>query len=72
MKLVSIEYFNRFDIPSLIIIAKRSRTSNINETHEQLLGRVKEWCAETAHHSLIRPCGPKPRQWKASLKLLPY
>ena len=31
-------------------------------------GWVKEWCAETAHHSLTRPCGPKPRQWKASLK----
>ena len=30
-------------------------------------GWVKEWCAETAHHSLTRPCGPKPRQWKASL-----
>ena len=36
MKLVFIKYFIRFDIPSLIIIAKRSRASNINETHEQL------------------------------------
>ena len=32
-------------------------------------GWVKEWYAETAHHSLTRPCGPKPRQWKASLIL---
>ena len=30
-------------------------------------GRVKEWCAVSAHHSLTQPCGPKPRQWKAGL-----
>ena len=30
-------------------------------------GRVKEWCADSAHHSLTQPCGPKPRQWKAGL-----
>ena len=32
-------------------------------------GRVKEWCAVSAHHSLTQPCGPKPRQWKAGLRL---
>ena len=29
----------------------------------------KSTLAETAHHSLTWPCGPKPRQWKASLRL---
>ena len=32
-------------------------------------GRVKEWCAVSAHHSLTQPCGPKPRQWKAGLTI---
>ena len=32
-------------------------------------GRVEEWCAVSAHHSLTQPCGPKPRQWKAGLNV---
>ena len=33
-------------------------------------GRVKEWCAVSVYHSLTQPCGPKPRQWKAGLRVL--
>ena len=39
------------------------------DSHTKVPGKaVKEWCAVSAHHSLTQPCGPKPRQWKASLK----